>query len=92
MAFKTAGEDPEQYNGDGTGLALCWANLRDGCCPRCCEELISFDHLDLFKCTCGFKIRKDRMNEILDSMDEDDEGDSIGRGFMFGNYHDEPPF
>ena len=92
MTFKTAGEAPQEYNGDGTGLPMKWYNLHEGACPKCGDMLISFEHLDLFKCTCGFKISASRMREILDSMDEDDGGGSIARGYMFGDYQDEPPF
>jgi hypothetical protein len=62
-----------------------WKNLDDDCCPACSDMLFYFEHIDLWKCGCGFKISKYRKQEI--TTNENRSG-----GFYLGNYHDETPF
>lgn len=87
MAFKTAGDSSGVPENSGQGLPLSWNNLRDGCCPKCGDELVSFDHLDLFKCVCGFKITAKRMNEILNAQE-----DRVYNGFGVSPYDWDNPF
>lgn len=82
MAFKEI-QDNEQIAGDKktSGLNLDWMQLIGLFCPRCCDDLVLFDHLNMYKCRCGFKINTTRMNKI-----------NFSSGFYIGNYEDEPPF
>lgn len=90
MAFKESGGEPEQSD-NASGLPMRWKNLQDGACPRCAEALVLFEHLDLWKCGCGFKIGAYRMQEIAAEIDDKAEnGRSYGYGFS--RFEDDPPF
>lgn len=83
MAFKEI-QDKEQFAGDrknSQGLVLDWDQFSILCCPICNEELVMFDHLDMYKCRCGFKINIARIGKK-----------NFSRGFYIGNYTDETPF
>lgn len=90
MALQEAGKGKGDNNNDG--LPLHWYNLKEGCCPKCGDVLISFDHLDLFKCTCGFKISRTRMEQILSDMEEQGDEDSFYNGFLLSPYDSDAPF
>lgn len=91
MAMSEAGAsnyDSRQPEQSGGGLSLEWHALEDGGCPKCREELVFFENIDMYKCPCGFKISRTRFDEIVQKMIDGD----IGRGYCFGGYTDEPPF
>lgn len=89
MAFTEAGREAEKEKFDG--LPMAWENLDAKCCPRCGEPLTLFEHLMLWKCTCGFKISHSKFNEITYKLrDGDFYGDNSG--YRYGRYYDEPPF
>lgn len=86
MSFRTAGSDDDAPIGSRAGgIEMDWSKLKQGGCPRCGDELVHFSHLDLWKCTCGFKIGSDRAREIASDRQYSD-------GFRIGNYDDESPF
>lgn len=86
MSFKTAGNDDDAPLGSRpTGIELDWSKLEQGGCPRCGDELVHFAHVDLWKCTCGFKISAARAREIVSDR-------QYARGFRYGNYDQETPF
>jgi len=90
MAFQTAGED-RQESEEGSGLPKRWENLTDKCCPACSEPLIEFEHLNLWKCTCGFKIGAYKLDQIVADLER---GEEFGgsRGYGFSEYQDDQPF
>ena len=49
-----------------------WPNLREGLCPGCGDELLTETMSDMITCPCGFKVRKERMVELLDKFEEDE--------------------
>lgn len=67
------------------GLPLAWYALEGDCCPRCLLPMALFEDIQLWKCTCGFKIGDERKNDI-------ESGTSGRSSFGLGNYEDEPPF
>lgn len=43
-----------------------WSNLKDNRCPQCSKMLPNFpNERGVFECFCGFKIRKERFQEIV---------------------------
>lgn len=84
MAFSEAGKPAEKK--DGKGIPKRWEMLIDDQCPMCTDDLELFEHLELWKCGCGFKISCYKKQNI----EGDIEGDNSG--FSLGNWHDEQPF
>lgn len=91
MAFKESGSseasDPSPALAGIYGLTYDWELLRFNQCPRCESDLVEFEHIDLLKCTCGFKItgalvRAMRITGFV----------ALSRGFRIGNYDHETPF
>lgn len=82
MAFEETGSEQE-YNDSG-GLPKRWDALDGDCCPKCLDPLVYFEHIELWKCTCGFKISNKRKREIVKIM--------RSGTFGYGNYDDESPF
>lgn len=80
MAFQEAG-DRQNLKQEAGGLNLNWENLRINSCPICCDDLVLFEHVDLLKCRCGFKISTNRIYS-----------ENFSSGFYIGNYEDETPF
>jgi hypothetical protein len=55
-----------------------WRALKNNECPSCGGELREADGLGLIKCeefgsTCSFSVYEERLSEILDGMDTDDD-------------------
>lgn len=106
MAFTEAGNNGEVVpgHGPGTGLSMRWDALREKHCPKCQGELEEFAHVMRFVCKCGFKISRDRLEQIVNDMrpgrgkryqePEDGWGRFGQAGFRMGkeNYDDETPF
>lgn len=88
MSFQPAGEN-RQHDPDGKGLPKHWDALESDCCALCREPMTLFDHVDMWKCLCGFKITDYRKREIEESIREQD---TMTGGYMIGNYMDEDPF
>ena len=88
MAFKEAGSTG--HKPENTGLPKNWDRLEDQECPICADELVYFNHLDMWKCACGFKISDTRMREIVKSIDERDT--YCSQGWRVGDWYDEGPF
>lgn len=91
MAFQEAGspatDDPSYTQPGLPGLAYDWQALKFDLCPRSGGELVEFEHIDLFKCTCGFKIPGNLLRAMRVT------GFSVlARGYRLGNYYDESPF
>ncbi len=84
MAFKEAGKE----NNKKGPLEMTWSNLEDGKCPICSEDLNYFDHIELWKCGCGFKISKYKFEKITSDIAMND----YANGFCYGDYWDESPF
>lgn len=93
MAFQEAGspapDDPSSTGAASRGLAFDWSLLKQDGCPRCGDELVEFPHIELWKCTCGFKIRTVRKNEIAA---ESGHYGARRCGFSLGLYDQESPF
>lgn len=85
MAFKESGSTGDNQKG---GIKMNWDRLEDYGCPMCGDDLKHFEHIDLWKCICGFKISNNRLVEIISSIDEQD----YNSGFRYGGYTDESPF
>lgn len=68
-----------------------WSNLCENGCPACGEELVEFEHLNLFKCACGFKISTYKKENLVEDI-ELGKTYGTGRGFLLGNYQDDEPF
>lgn len=92
MAFKESGSTNGVHENKNDGLPLRWQHLRDGCCPKCGEMLIQFEHKSLLKCTCGFKITESRVHEIINNMDQEEDERRGFNGFGYSDYRDDPPF
>lgn len=88
MSFQEAGKINSSKN-DGP-LNMNWSRLQEYMCPMCeCEDLLTyFDHIELWKCGCGFKISKYKFEKITSDLDEND----YVHGFCYGDYTDETPF
>lgn len=82
MAFE---ETSDKTFDQEDGLPLSWHALEEDCCPKCLDPMAYFEDIDLWKCTCGFKISDTRKREI-------EAGTTGVRSFSLGDYHDEPPF
>ncbi len=87
MAFKEVSPESGQKENNLPGIKLDWHQLSILCCPICRDDLVLFDHVDLYKCRCGFKINTSKAGEM--SMPGEK---NFSRGFLIGNYHDETPF
>jgi hypothetical protein len=101
--FKEAGANDSIKQGpEGPGLPLAaglpmiWSNLSDDCCPKCGEALRAFEHLNLYKCPCGFKISSYKLEHIkLDLENQEDErrqNPGAVSGWGYSGYYDDPPF
>lgn len=86
MVFTETKDKQCNPSGNTDGLPLQWDALASDACPRCREDLIEFEHVDLWKCACGFKISIYKKERIVAKID------SVANGYMFGNYEDENPF
>lgn len=91
MSFQEAGSNSDQNSKESSGLPKYWENLTENCCPICSDTLSLFEHVNLWKCGCGFKISRSKRDEIVGDI-------QYGRfipsnnGYRYGKYHDEPPF
>lgn len=64
-------------------------------CPFCLNELIHFDHIASWKCTCGFKVTDHKLDEMCATLLLEPEHRTItgfNSGFSFVNYTDDEPF
>ena len=90
MAFKEAGNSSESPLEVSSGLPARWDRLKEYQCPKCGDQLASFDHIRMHKCACGFKIGFDRFDALVTSLYA---GAPTSRdGYRYGNYDDENPF
>ena len=89
MAFQEASHDDLSFTESEIqlGLNFKWYLAAQERCPICCDDLVYFNHVGLWKCPCGVKISNHSI-EVLKSLKKDD---FDGRLF-FGNYEDETPF
>lgn len=87
MAFKEASPEMGEKLNTPPGIKLDWSQLSILCCPVCRDELVLFEHIDMYKCRCGFKINTSNLEKMSDLS-----GRNFSRGFCIGNYYDETPF
>ena len=65
--------------------------LFENICPRCEEELVLFEHINTWKCHCGFTITEEKKKEFQEKF-MNHHTENFTTGFSMKDFQDDPPF
>lgn len=65
--------------------------LFENTCPICEEELVLFEHINTYKCHCGFTITEEKKKEFQDRYIKQGT-ENFTSGFSMREFRDDPPF